>query len=413
MVKEYKRASSDVVFMLLVKGVDVLTPLLLIPYLIRTLGLDEYGNVAFILAFAAYFSALISYGFNVVGSRDIARIRDDLEKVSDYVSSALSVQLSLFAISVGLSLAIAFLIPSLSKELPVVLLAIMYVAFQAMNPSWLFLGLNKVAAFSLINALCKIAFFVSVFAFVSNENDVSALLALYALFAFLAFFLGLFYINRKLGIDFRKQSISSMKTMLKHGYPSFIMQVAPILYNNSSIFLVGLFSSAVMTGVFSAAQRVIESLIAMVRIISNVFTPYISRNILLHRSYSLLAVVSSIIISIAIFMSSDLIMLEMFGVEILESVSILNWLSLSFVFAVIFLVYGINYLVVVGDDSYVSSATLYISVSSAVFSVVLIFNYGVLGAVLSILFSRILLASTMLLRYFHIKNRRVACLYEF
>lgn len=407
MGKEYKKVSSDITLMLLVKGVDVLTPLILIPYLIRTLGLDGYGVVAFLLAFATYFSAIISYGFNVVGSRDVARIRDDSEKVSSYVSTVLCIQSSLLLISLVLSLAIATLIPSLSDSLLIVALATIHVASQAMSPAWLFLGLQKVAPFSLINASCKIAFFISVFLFVNNNQDVLLLIALYALFSVLAFILGFVYLNRKLDIHFSSQDLSSMKDMLRWGYPSFIMQVAPVIYNNSSIFLVGLLSSAAMTGVFSAAQRVIESLIAIARIVSNVLTPYISTNLTLHRGFSCLAITSSVLLSAVIFLSSELIMIDIFEIKIIESVSILKWLSLSFVFAVIFLIYGVNYLIVVGDDIYVSSATLYISVLSAIASIFLIFNFGIFGAVFSILLSRFFLASTIVMRYFHIRNKKI------
>ncbi|MCB1914950.1 MAG: lipopolysaccharide biosynthesis protein [Rhodocyclaceae bacterium] len=69
-------------WMLLFQLSGVATPLLIYPYLIRTLGDESFGNVAFVYSTAIAFSMIVEYGFNFTAVRELARVRDDATRTN-------------------------------------------------------------------------------------------------------------------------------------------------------------------------------------------------------------------------------------------------------------------------------------------------------------------------------------------
>ena len=57
-------------------------PLVIVPYIVKTIGIDNYGLIGFALAFTMYFGSVVEYGFEFTATRDISRIRDFPEKLS-------------------------------------------------------------------------------------------------------------------------------------------------------------------------------------------------------------------------------------------------------------------------------------------------------------------------------------------
>ena len=63
-----------------VKAIDLAIAVLLIPYLILKVGLQNYGVYAFALALVFFFMNIANYGFNLVAVRDLAKQADKNQK---------------------------------------------------------------------------------------------------------------------------------------------------------------------------------------------------------------------------------------------------------------------------------------------------------------------------------------------
>src|SRR5579863_9288077 len=73
------RILGNVVSLYSLQGLNYLLPALILPYLIRELGIEKYGLIAFAQSFAQYFTPFTDYGFNFSATRRIAQSSTDRE----------------------------------------------------------------------------------------------------------------------------------------------------------------------------------------------------------------------------------------------------------------------------------------------------------------------------------------------
>ncbi|WP_265503647.1 oligosaccharide flippase family protein, partial [Providencia heimbachae] len=67
-----KTIIKNIFSMFSIQGVNYLIPLIMVPYLVRKLGLDGFGVYSIILAITQYFVIITDYGFSLSASRQIA-----------------------------------------------------------------------------------------------------------------------------------------------------------------------------------------------------------------------------------------------------------------------------------------------------------------------------------------------------
>lgn len=72
--------------------VNCALPLLVVPYLFKTLGVEKFGLIAFAQAIVVYFGLFVNYGFDLSASKEISVHRDDAKKVSEIYSSVTTVK---------------------------------------------------------------------------------------------------------------------------------------------------------------------------------------------------------------------------------------------------------------------------------------------------------------------------------
>jgi len=85
-----------------------LIPLMLIPYLARTLGLAVWGELAIAQAFAAYLGLIIEYGFEFSATKTLAKNKSNPIMRSIILSEVMGAKVLLIIIAILISLPFLF-----------------------------------------------------------------------------------------------------------------------------------------------------------------------------------------------------------------------------------------------------------------------------------------------------------------
>ncbi|EFO2744992.1 O100 family O-antigen flippase, partial [Escherichia coli] len=67
----------NILFLGLIQGSSFLLPLILLPFLIKTLGTETYGKMILYQVFFLYLSTIIDFGYNFSATQNIARNQND------------------------------------------------------------------------------------------------------------------------------------------------------------------------------------------------------------------------------------------------------------------------------------------------------------------------------------------------
>ncbi len=403
--KEGKNLISNFLSLSVLKGFDFLLPLISLPYMVRVLGVSKYGHVAFAQSLMFYFIAVTDYGFNLSATREIATNRNDLKKVEKIFSSVLFAKLFLLAVSFTILLLLIYFVPKISLHPELFLFAFLLPTGQVLFPVWFFQGMEKMRFITIFNIFAKLIFTALIFIVIQKPSDYIYVLLLNGIGFVFAGVSSLIFIFMKFNISLNFPTIFDVFLKLKEGFYIFITNLVPALYTTSSTFILGLTTSSVLVGYYSAGAKIIELFNAFIYILSRTFYPYLNRN------FEKFKIIKKIFIAVGLggslfsFIFAKLIVHIVFGSKFPESALIIRILSPSIFAIAIMSCFGDNYLLVKKmDKTYMKMITV-ISVTGFLFALFVIPRYHHFGASFVVLFTRSFIAlGAFLIAHKHMKK---------
>ena len=273
-IKEVK----DTIYLYVLQIVDKITPLLIIPYLLITLGAENYGYIGFATAIINYILLFVEFGFNLSATQRIAVAKErNTEELSRIFFSTMVAKVFLFFIASLIILPIVFFVPSLRIYFETVLFMFPLVLGGVFGLGWFYQGIGKIRIAAIVISLSKILVLPMIFVFVNEPSD-------YNLAAFIQSFVYLFSSIVTFAILYKMRVIKKTNVKLydvnleiKESFPLFLSSVATSMYTQLFTLILGFISTPTIVGKYSAAERIMRSIcFAIYSPISQAFYPKIA-----------------------------------------------------------------------------------------------------------------------------------------
>jgi PST family polysaccharide transporter len=254
--KEKKTVLGNFISLTTLQGISYILPIVVLPYLIRTIGIEKFGLISFAQAFIQYFMILTDYGFSLSATRSIALIGEHKKKVSALFSSVMTVKLIFAAISLLLLCVILSFVPKFRNDWPVYLLSFGTVIGSTLFPVWFFQGKEKMSYITVVNVISGILYASGIFIFILGPDDYLKVPLLGSLLSVVSGILGLYIAFKKFRLEFILQRYTDIKKELKTGWDIFISILAVNTYTASRVFAIGLLTNNILTGYYSLAEKI-------------------------------------------------------------------------------------------------------------------------------------------------------------
>ncbi|WP_144549959.1 oligosaccharide flippase family protein [Peribacillus simplex] len=407
---------KNIVSLFLLKGVDYVYPLVLIPLLIKTLGIDNYGEIVFSVSIISFFVIVVNYGFDYSVTKKIAELKSENNKTTSNLAIRKIVTttyyakglLTLFSILVILIIWLLFL--NSKVHFNILVISLITLISNILNPVWFFQGIQKMGYITIISFGSKLATIVLAIKIINSPNDLIFGAFAYVLPNLISGLLGFLVLLKIQGLSV-KFNFVDVKQTLKEGWSVFLSIISSSSLTVFIPIFLGIFYNNAIVGAYVSIEKIARAFLGCFQPITQAVYPYISsikrnsgkRAIKLIKILGVLLFCAAIILSLFIVVYGKDIIGILYGSEMENYYFILYYFALLIPFSVLNNVIGIQYMVNFGLEKQYSRAFIFTSLSAVVLYYIGNAFWELKGVLLTLVFSEVLLTLTMILFIF--KNR--------
>lgn len=406
--KDGKVLASNFGYLMLLQIAGYIFPLITIPYLARVIGVEGFGKIAFAAAVVVWFQTVSDWGFNYTATRDIARNRDNPDKVSEIFSNVLWARIVLMLLSFMLLIISINTIPYFEENQTILLVTFLLVPGHILFPDWFFQAMERMKFITVFNLASKALFTVLVFIFIKEKSD----FILQPLFITLGYavsgLFSMYIVVVRWKVKILPPTPTAIYSTIKGSTDVFINNIMPNLYNSFSIVLLGFYGGSVSTGLLDAGSKFISIVQQFITVISRVFFPFLSRRSGKHNIFIKINLSVSIATAITLLCLAPIIIKLFFTQEFYQAIPVLQIMSVSIVFLALSNAYGLNYMIIQGYEKELRNITFLVSIMGFALSFPLIYFYDFIGAAVTITLTRGVLGLIIMYRARTIMKYKVA-----
>ena len=250
-----------------------LFPLIVYPYVTRTLGLSNIGIVNFIDNIINYFVFFSMMGISTVGVREIAAQKVDKQQLSKTFISLLSLTAITTLIAIVTLLVSMYTVETLIPHQKLLYIGIVKLLFNLFLIEWFFMGMEEFRYITTRSILVKCLYVISVFIFVREPSD-------YVTYYFLSAVM--MTANAVINIIYSRSFISyNFKSIdLRPYYKAFLIIGVYFLLTNVYTYLnpvwLGFVTNTDEVGYFTTATKLHNLIMAVLLSFANILFPRVS-----------------------------------------------------------------------------------------------------------------------------------------
>ena len=396
--KDGKALASNFGYLMIMQIAGYIFPLMTIPYLARVIGVEGFGKIAFATAIVVWFQTITDWGFNYTATRDVARNRDDLSRISEIFSNVFWAKSLLASISFIILFILTEFIPYLKENQILLFVTFMLVPAKILFADWFFQAIEKMKFITIFDLISKAIFTLCIFLFIKEKTDFILQPLFLSLGSIAVGFASFYLIVFKFKIKILLPNYLEVINTIKNSKDVFINNIVPNFYNSFSLVLLGFWGGSVANGLLDAGSKFANITQQFINILSRVFFPFLSRKLNKHSIYAKINILISVVSAILLMALAPFIIRLFFTPEFHDAIPVLQIIAFSLIFQTLISTYGLNYMIIQGYEKSLRNITVICSIIGFSLSFPLIYFYNFLGAAILIMGTRVLLGLSIMFK---------------
>lgn len=259
------------------QAINLISPLLVIPYIVFICGEEGLGKAGVGFSFALIAIVLVDYGSYINGTKDISINHNDNAILEDKFTTIYLSKLILLTVVLLISILIIVSIPFFQKDKLQLILSLSIVVGQFINPTWFFQGIQNFKWISIINILSKVIYVALIFLLIQKREDYIYINLFLGIGSIIASSLGFLWIYTQFPFSLKKASLSKAIDLIKTEFSLTISQLFFSFYQYAPIMLISYFCGNFIAGQY----RIIDQVIMIFRTYFQMFFNFIYAEICL------------------------------------------------------------------------------------------------------------------------------------
>ena len=224
------------------QAANYILPLIILPYLVRVIGVEKFGLVVFAQAIIQYFIIITDFGFNLSATREIATNREDISKLSTIFSSVLAIKSILLIVCFGILVILVTVFDKFSSDAEIYLFTYGLVIGNFLFPVWFFQGMEKMKFITALTVLGRVIYIVLLFVFVPQESDYMKVPLLNSIGMITTGLISVALAMKKFKVRLRIPAMSAMISQFRNSSQFFLSRVSVSLYSSFNTLILGFFT---------------------------------------------------------------------------------------------------------------------------------------------------------------------------
>lgn len=282
---EYKADSlfKNQFFNFSIQILNMLFPLIAIPYVTRLFGPDLLGEVNFASSIVQYFMLLAVAGIPIYAVREIARVRDDKNTLRRKFMEITSIQVVFTLISIVVYLILVFSVKSLRSNIYIYLFLGIQILSNAFNFTWFIQGIEKYRYVAIATFISKFINVILIFTLLKDRSDYDIYAFIIGITTLINVLINLFTTKRLYKNFMTDNEITidyiGVKSHIYAILVFFLSDIAVKVYTAMDQTMLGIMQSKEAVGYYSMAIRLVKTILTFVTSIVVVMLPRISNSI--------------------------------------------------------------------------------------------------------------------------------------
>lgn len=251
--------AKNILILSLVHIVRLVLPLLIIPVLTRRIGDNDFGIYMYAIAFAAWLSIFVEYGFNISSTREIA-CTSNQEETCRVIQGTQSAKLILALLTLPLLAGAVLFVPVFQGHAYWALAAWLLGVLSALSPVYYFQGRESLRLVAIAEALTGLLTLLLVYFLILGKADFYRL----PIIMVTARGVGLLILTSRM---YASAGMSQVRLfdfgagipLLKSGFNLFVFQGAISFYTSFNVVFLGFMCSPAQVGAYAAAERLMRA----------------------------------------------------------------------------------------------------------------------------------------------------------